>query len=118
MTGLNWFWIGLELTAVPLVAVLAAFPLWTRNQMIFGNIAGTVVIFGTAIALIVRETIQIDNVTRECLDKGVLCWPEPSALTRFAIYACIGLVEVITLFAVSLRVEKRLRDRDYSPEWR
>ena len=38
--------------------------------------------------------------------------------TRFAIYAFIGLAEVFALFALSLRVEKKLRDRDYAPEWR
>jgi hypothetical protein len=86
--------------------------------MIFGNIAGTAVIFGTAFALILREYVELDRVTRACLDAGSVCWPEPGAFTRFAIYAFIGLIEVFALFGLSLKFERRMRDRDYAPEWR
>lgn len=106
------------LTAPPAVALLAAFPFWRQGGMILGNIVGTAVIFGAAFALIMREYVEIDRWTQACIDAGDFCWPTPSAFTRFAIYACIGLVEVFALFALSLKVEKRLRDRDYSPEWR
>ena len=34
------------------------------------------------------------------------------------IYAFIALFEVWGLFLLSLVVEKKLRDRDYAPEWR
>ena len=37
---------------------------------------------------------------------------------RFAIYASIGLGEVFLLFTISLAVERRIRNRDYAPEWR
>jgi hypothetical protein len=47
-----------------------------------------------------------------------VCWPEPSAFTRYGIYAFIALFEVCGLFLLSLVVEKKLRDRDYAPEWR
>jgi hypothetical protein len=115
---LAWFWIVVGATGAPLVAALIAYPLWKRGHSILGNVAGTCVIFGTAIALILREYVEIDRVTKACLDAGELCWPEPSALTRFAIYATIGLVEVIALFWVSLWVDERIRGRDYAPEWR
>lgn len=118
MTGLNWFWIVMMLTAPPVVSLLAAFPFWRQGGMIFGNIAGTAVIFGTAFALIMREYVEIDRLTQACIDAETVCWPEPGAFTRFAIYACIGLLEVFALFALSLKFEKRMRDRDYSPEWR
>ena len=42
---------------------------------------------------------------------------EPSASARFAIYASIGL-GVFLLFTISLAVERRIRNRDYAPEWR
>ena len=86
--------------------------------MIFGNIAGTAIIFGSAFALIMREYVELDRLVRACLEAGDVCFPEPSAFTRFAIYAFIGLVEVFVLFSLSLRVEKKRRDRDYAPEWR
>jgi hypothetical protein len=106
------------LTAPPLAGVLVAFPIWRTSQTILGNLAGTVVIFGSAFALILREYVQLDRLTRACLDAGLVCWPEPSAFARYAIYAVIGLIEVFGLFAVSLRVEERIRNRNYAPEWR
>ena len=120
MKNLEWFWICLELTVTPLAGLLVALPFWRKGGMIFGNIAGTALIFGSAFGLIMREYVQLDRITRECLDAGgdVACFPEPSAFTRFAIYAFIGLVEVFILFSYSLRVERKQRDRDYAPEWR
>jgi hypothetical protein len=106
------------LTAPPLAGALVAFPIWRTKQVILGNLAGTVVIFGSALGLIMREYVQLDRLTRACLDAGFVCWPEPSAFARFAIYAIIALIEVFGLFAVSLRVEDRIRNRHYAPEWR
>jgi hypothetical protein len=118
MNTLAWFWITLELTVTPLVAFLVALPFWRQGGMIFGNIAGTVVIFGSAFGFIMREYVEIDRIVNACLEAGDVCWPEPSAFTRFAIYAFIGLIEVFALFTLSLRAEKKRRDRDYAPEWR
>jgi hypothetical protein len=118
MNTLAWFWITLELTVTPLVAFLVALPFWRQGGMIFGNIAGTVVIFGSAFGLIMREYVEIDRIVNACLEAGDVCWPEPSAFTRFAVYAFIGLIEVFALFTLSLRAEKKRRDRDYAPEWR
>ncbi len=118
MTELNWNWIALGLTVPPLASLLAAMPLWRRDQYIFGNIAGTVLIFAAALALIFREYVEIDLITSACLDAGTTCFPEPSAFARFAIYASIGLIEIFALFALSLTVERRRRRRDYAPEWR
>ncbi len=118
MTALNWKWIAVMLAGPPLVSLLVAYPFWRKGGMIFGNIVGTAVIFGTAFALIMREYVELDRATQACLDAGEVCFPEPGAFTRFAIYAFIGLAEVFALFALSLRVERKMRDRDYAPEWR
>jgi hypothetical protein len=115
---LSWSWIALALTVPPLLGLLIAYPLWRMEQPIFGNIAGSVVIFGAAIALIMRENVELDAIVQACLEKGNTCFPEPSAFARHAIYASIGLVEVIGLFLLSLRVEDKLRRRGYAPEWR
>jgi len=115
---LSWFWIALELTVTPLAGLLVSYPFWRQGAMIFGNVAGTAVIFGSAFALIMREYVEIDRAVRACLDTGTVCFPEPSAFTRFAIYAFIGLIEVFLLFSLSLSVERRMRNRDYAPEWR
>jgi hypothetical protein len=103
---------------VPFAGFLIALPMWLKEQPIFGNIAGTVVIFGAAFSLIMREHIAIDKAVRACIDAGVPCFPNPDAFTRFAIYAFIGLFEVIALFTVSLTVERRIRNRGYDPQWR
>jgi hypothetical protein len=112
------YWIALELVAAPLMGLLAAIPFWRKGAIIFGNIAGTAVIFGWAIAMILREYFEIDRAVQACFDAGTTCFPEPSAFVRFAIYASIGLVEVFALFSLSLVVEKKIRDRNYAPEWR
>jgi hypothetical protein len=104
---------------VPLLAGGAvAYPIWRTGQPIFGNIVASVVIFGAAVGLIMREHVELDRVVQNCLDRAVTCWPDPSAFTRFAIYAFIGLFQVIVLFTVSVRVESALRRRRYDPEWR
>jgi hypothetical protein len=118
VTGLNWLWIAVMGFAPLPVAVLVATPVWRRSEMILGNIAGAAVIFGTGLVLILREHAELDTVVQGCLDRGMTCWPEPAAFTRYAIFAAIALVEVIVLFAVSLRVEARQRNRGYAPEWR
>jgi len=116
--GLNWSWIVVELIAPPIVATLLAYPFWRYEQPIFGNLVGTAIIFGTAFALILREYIELDRWSRACIDAGMTCFPHPAAFTRFAIYAFIGLFEVIALFSVSLKVDERRRRRGYDPEWR
>lgn len=105
-------------TAVPAVGVLLAALVWRTRQIILGNLAGAAVIFGFALALILRESAEIDQVTRACLDAGYTCWPNPSPFTRYAVFAFIGLIEVCAVFTWSLRVEKKIRDRNYAPEWR
>ena len=118
LNELSWVWIALMLTVPPLMGVLVAFPIWRTREIILGNLAGTAVIFGAAFALISREYVELDRLTRTCLDSGFVCWPEPSAFMRYAIYAFIALIEVFALFTLSLRVEQRIRNRDYAPEWR
>ena len=118
LTALSWNWILLGATVPPVLGLLLALPFWRKLQMIFGNLVGTAVIFGAGFALIMREYVVIDRLTTACLEAGEVCWPEPSAFTRFAIYAFVALIEVFVLFSVSLNVEERLRRRSYAPEWR
>lgn len=117
-TGLNWFWISIAATVPALLGLLVALPFWRRSDAIFGNVAGTAVIFAWAFGMIWREHVELDRIVQACLDAGTVCWPEPAAFTRFAIYAFIGLAEVFAVFMLSLRVEERIRRRDYAPEWR
>ncbi|OFV93557.1 MAG: hypothetical protein A3G76_08625 [Acidobacteria bacterium RIFCSPLOWO2_12_FULL_65_11] len=118
MTGLNWAWIAIALTLPTLLGGLVAYPLWRAAQPIFGNLAGTLVIFASAMGFIMREDVELKLLAQECLDQGLLCVPEPSAFARFAIYSFIALFEVVVLFSVSLKVEAHLRSRGYDPEWR
>jgi len=118
VNGLSWFWIAVQGTVPPFVGWLVALPLWVRDQPILGNIAGSIVIFGTGFAMILREHIELDRLSRACLDAGRTCFPHPEAFTRFSIYAFIALFEVIALFTLSLRVDERRRRRGYDPQWR
>jgi hypothetical protein len=118
VTGLNWHYIALALTVPPLIALVVAIPFWWTSRVTFGNIVATAVVFASAIGMILREHVELDRLAQECIDAGTVCWPEPSAFMRFAVYAFIGLFEVIVLFSLSLVVEERFRRRQYSPEWR
>jgi hypothetical protein len=68
--GLSWYWIALELAVPTPVAFLVAYLFWRKGQMIFGNIVGTGVLFGSAFALIFREHAELDILVRRCLDQG------------------------------------------------
>lgn len=118
VTELSWFWILLLATVPPVVALLIALPCWLKSAPILGNIAGSAVIFAAAMVLIIRESVEIDRLTRACLDAGYTCFPTPSGFARYAIYAFVALFEVFALFTVSLGVEHRVRRRGYDPEWR
>jgi hypothetical protein len=118
MNGLRWSWIALQIVVPSIVGALAAWPFWRKGQSIFGNLAGSAVMFGTAFALIMREYVEIDRAVAACLEQGYTCFPQPSAFTRFAIYASIGMIEVIALFTISLAAEGRYRRRGYDPQWR
>jgi hypothetical protein len=118
VTGLNWGWILFALLVPLMAGGVVAYPIWRTGQAIFGNIAGSVVIFAAAIGLIMREHVELDAMVEGCLEHAVTCWPDPSAFTRFAIYAFIALFQVIVLFTISVRVESALRRRHYDPEWR
>jgi hypothetical protein len=37
---------------------------------------------------------------------------------RWLDYAVLGLIEVFALFMLSLKVEERIRNRAYAPDWR
>ena len=115
---LSWNWIALMGIVPPIVAFLIAFPIWRKGEVTLGNVAGSIILFGTCFAMIWREHIELDAIVKACLDAGTVCWPEPAAFTRFAIYAFIGLLQVFIVFTLSLRVEERVRRRDYAPEWR
>jgi len=118
MSDLSWPSIVL-MVLVPLpVGALLATPFWRAHQIILGNLAGSAVVFLSAVVLMLQEQAMLDRLTQRCLAAGVTCWPEPPAFIRFAIFACIGLVEVFALFLISLRVEHRAARRRYSPEWR
>jgi hypothetical protein len=118
MHGLNWYWITLQLTAPLVLAFPVVAPFWRRSEMILGNVVASAILLVFAIGLIFREYVEVDRTVQACIDAGTTCWPEPSAFARFAIYAAIGLAEVFLLFTVSLAVERRMRNRDYAPEWR
>jgi hypothetical protein len=119
MDELNWTRIAI-MAVMPLpIGLLLAAPLWRRGEGLLGNLAGTGVIFATAVVLILKESTELDALTNACLGTGQTdCFPTSDTVARYFVYAFIGLAEVIALFLISLKVERRMRDREYAPEWR
>lgn len=118
MTGLSWNLIAIMVTVPLPLGLLVAWPMWRAGQIILGNLAGSAIVFALACVMIFKEHADLDRVTQGCIDAGVTCWPEPTAFMRFAIFACIGMLEVFVIFLVSTAVDHRVRRRRYSPEWR
>ena len=54
VNGLSWGWIALMASAPFLLGLLVAYPVWRMKQIILGNLAGTAVIFGAALALLME----------------------------------------------------------------
>ena len=109
MTGLNWYWITVGATAPLVVALFLSFPLWWKEQPLFGNLVGTAVLFGSAFALIMREHVLLTRGVTACLDSGLPCFPDPPAFTRYAIYAIAGMAQVFVVFMVGLWKDERMR---------
>jgi hypothetical protein len=119
MDALNWPRIAIMVVVVFPVGLLVAFALWRKHQGLLGNLAGMGVIFGTAIIFILKESTELDALINSCIDSGATnCFPAGNSFTRYALYAFIALAEIIIMFLVGIRVEKRMRDRSFSPEWR
>jgi hypothetical protein len=118
VTGLNWYWISVMGTAPLAMGLLVGYLFWRKGDSIFGNLIATGIIFSSAFGMIWREHVEIDRIVQACIEAGNPCFPEPAAFTRYAIYAFIALFEVFVVFTMSLRVEERIRNRDYAPEWR
>ena len=118
MVGLNWGWIAVMATVPPLAAFAVAWLAWRGGQIVFGNLAGTGVVFASALALILRERLAIQRIEQSCLDAGLACVVAPGPFARDAVYSFLALAEVVALFAWSLRVERMRRNRHYAPEWR
>ena len=118
MNELNWHYILMMASVPPIAGAIVALPFWLKDQPVLGNLAGTAIIFGWAFTLIMREHTILDRGIAKCFEEGIPCFPDPPAFTRYAIYGFIALTEVIVLFLVSLRVERKLRRRGYDPQWR
>ena len=118
VADLNWYWLTVAATLPMLGGLLLAWAVWLTGQTLLGNIAGSIIIFGAAVGLIMREHAELDLVVQACIEQGTTCWPSPSAFTRFALYAFIALAQVIALFTISVSVESRQRRKRYAPEWR
>jgi hypothetical protein len=118
MDALNWPRIAIMVLAVFPASIAVAYLLWRKRQGILGSLAGGAVIFGTAIVLILKESTEMDALADACIQAGMTTCFASNPFTRYGVYAFIGLAEVIVLFLLGLRMERRIRDRDFAPEWR
>jgi hypothetical protein len=116
---MNWTWIVAALIAPTLAAIVIARPLWTRGQVILGNIIGSALIFFAVFFLIANEYVLVERILQECVRKSQFCTAfsiKPAAFTRYAIWGAIGFVDVFILFNLSLRAERRIRGRNFDEQ--
>lgn len=84
-----------------------------------GSTAAASVIFMCGAALIGREYTELERLSEACIEAtGYECIFEPSAFTRFAIYAGIALVEVFVIFDAGMRADQRAYRRQFPSEWK
>ena len=116
---MSWYWIAVALIAPTVLGFLTAWPLWRNGQGTFGSTVGASVIFMCAAALIGREYTELERLSEACIEAtGYECIFSPSAFTRFAIYAAIGLVEVFLLFDQGIKADRRAYRRQFPSEWK
>ena len=114
----NWYWITMQLI-VRADGVAASMALLATHRGYLREHRRHRCHSDVGLAMIFREYVEIDRAVKACFDTGeLLCFVEPSAFARFAIYASIGLAEKILLFTISLAVEPRISNRDSTPESR
>ena len=98
---------------------LVAWPLWRRGQGTFGSTVAASVIFMCGAALIGREYTELERLSEACVEStGYECIFEPSAFTRFAIYAAIALVEVFFIFDQGVKADQRAYRRQFPSDWK
>ena len=113
------FWIAIGSTVPLALGLVVAAPLWYMRHEIIGNITGATLIFMTTVGMIAREWMELENKRlANCPDTETFCLPDPGNFNKFALYAFLGLAQVVVLFLVSLRVERSIRNRGVAPEWR
>ena len=116
---MNWTWIAVALVGPTALGFLAAWPLWRRGQGTFGSTIAASVIFMCGAALIGREYTELERLSEACIEAtGYECVFEPSAFTRFAIYAAIALVEVFVIFDAGIKADRRAYRKQFPSDWK
>src|SRR5688572_32567945 len=59
---LSWKWIAIMAVGPGVIALMIAYPFWRTSEATLGNIAGSVIIFGAAFAMIWREHVALDRI--------------------------------------------------------
>ena len=116
---MNWFWIAVAATVPLALGFLVSWPFWRKGMTTFGASVGAGFIFMAGAALIGREFTELERLTEACLaETGYDCVFSPSAFARFAVYACIALVQVFILFDASIAADRRNYRRQFPSEWK
>jgi hypothetical protein len=91
---------------------------WRQRDAQIGSVVGAGLIGACVLFFIQREYFELAHVRAACGEHNVACRIRPTDFHRYAIYGCIGFVQVMGVFAIGLSVEERARRRTLAPEWR
>jgi hypothetical protein len=115
---LSWWWLTAAVLAPTVFGLIAARPLWRRGDSNIGAVVGAGIAFLVIITLVGREYAELIQFRIKCQRLATPCFVVPEDFYRYAIYCGIGFLDVMALFVIGGRVEKRRERKTYAPEWR
>jgi hypothetical protein len=59
--------VGNDETSLPIVALLLCSLIWRTGEIILGNVAAKIILFGSALLIIFLEYSEIDRFTQRCI---------------------------------------------------
>ena len=102
-------WYALALVLPTLAGLGAGWLFWRRRQVTVGNAVGSLVLFLGILFCMGCQYVTLQRQMAQCVSDLTAC-PSDASMP-FLIYACIGFVDVATIFWRSLIFEERNREK-------
>ena len=116
---MNWGRLAFAAVVPIFIALPVAALFWRRKRIDIGNAMGGAVFFVSAIVFAGGEYVEGIAYRMQCEAMELGCpKSEPSDFVKLMGYGFLAFIQVCALYLGSMRAERRIRENDYSPEWR